>query len=116
MKSARTGYLSDRSTELIKQLGQNIETARVRRRIKASTLCSRAGITNQTYQRLKKGEPGISLGVLMNVLSALDLEEGIASVAAPHLDEVGMTLELAREPERVRIEGEGGNVQLDADW
>jgi transcriptional regulator with XRE-family HTH domain len=116
MQSARKGYVSDRSQELLTQLGQNIELARVRRRLKASTICSRAGISNQTYQRLKKGEAGISLGVLMNVLSALDLEEAMATIAAPHLDEVGMTLELAREPERVRTEGEGGNVQLEPDW
>lgn len=108
------GYISDRSDELLKGIGDGVETARKRRRLKISTICSRAGITRQTYQRLRQGEPGVSLGVLMNVLSALDLEEGMANIAAPELDQVGITLSLARDPERVRIEGEP-NV-LEANW
>lgn len=108
-------FLSERSVELLTQLGANIETARLRRRLKASTICKRAGITNQTYQRLKKGEAGVSLGVLLNVLTALDLEEAFSVIAAPHLDEVGINMELSRNPERIRKEGEG-NVQLANDW
>lgn len=108
------GYISERADELMKGIGNGIETARKRRRLKISTICSRAGITRQTYQRLRQGEAGVSLGVLMNVLSALDLEEGMASVAAPELDQVGITMSLAREPDRIRLEGEP-NV-LEADW
>ena len=108
------GYISERSDELMKGIGNGIEIARIRRRLKISTICSRAGITRQTYQRLRQGEAGVSLGVLMNVLSAMDLEEAMASIASPELDQVGITMSLAREPERIRTEGEP-NV-LDADW
>ncbi|NWD57161.1 helix-turn-helix transcriptional regulator [Pseudomonas veronii] len=108
------GYISERADELLKGIGSGIEIARQRRRLKISTICSRAGITRQTYQRLRQGEAGVSLGVLMNVLSALDLEEGMASIAAPELDQVGITMSLAREPDRIRIEG-APNV-LEADW
>jgi len=95
-------------------IGNGIEVARIRRRLKISTICSRAGITRQTYQRLRQGEAGVSLGVLMNVLSAMDLEEGMASIASPELDQVGITMSLAREPERIRTEGE--HDVLEADW
>nr|WP_244653315.1 MULTISPECIES: hypothetical protein [Pseudomonas] len=50
----------------------------------------------------------------MNVLSAMDLEEGMASIASPELDQVGMTMSLAREPERIRTEGDPD--VLEADW
>jgi transcriptional regulator with XRE-family HTH domain len=108
------GYISERSDELMKGIGNGIEIARVRRRLKISTICSRAGITRQTYQRLRQGEAGVSLGVLMNVLSAMDLEEGMASIASPDLDQVGITMSLAREPDRIRTEGDPH--VLEADW
>ncbi|MQB16816.1 XRE family transcriptional regulator [Pseudomonas lactis] len=108
------GYISERSAELMRGIGNGIEIARIRRRLKISTLCSRAGITRQTYQRLRQGEAGVSLGVLMNVLSAMDLEESMASIASPELDQVGITMSLAREPERIRTEGE--HDVLEADW
>ncbi|MDQ0737861.1 helix-turn-helix domain-containing protein [Pseudomonas sp. W4I3] len=112
--NAHKGYISERSDELMKGIGNGIEIARVRRRLKISTICSRAGITRQTYQRLRQGEAGVSLGVLMNVLSAMDLEEGMASIASPDLDQVGITLSLAREPDRIRTEGDPH--VLEADW
>lgn len=108
------GFLSDRSQELLKTLGENIDLARKRRRLQVDTVCKRAGITGQTYQRLKKGEKGVSIGVLMNVLSALDMEEMIGAVAAPEQDLVGQAHERTQQPARVR---EGGvDDELDPNW
>jgi transcriptional regulator with XRE-family HTH domain len=109
------GLISDRSQALLIALGENIDVARKRRRLQIDTICTRAGITKQTYSRLKKGESGISVGVLMNVLSALDLEEMIGAVASPEHDEVGMTLERAQQPSRVR-EGVDVDGKLDPNW
>lgn len=109
-----TAFLSDRSQELLKRLGENIDLARKRRRLQVDTVCKRAGITGQTYQRLKKGEKGVSIGVLMNVLSALDMEEMISVVAAPENDLVGLAHERSLQPARVR-EGDSDG-KLDPDW
>jgi transcriptional regulator with XRE-family HTH domain len=108
------GFLSDRSQELLKVLGENIDLARKRRRLQIDTLCKRAGITGQTYQRLKKGEKGVSMGVLMNVLSALDMEEMISVVAAPERDLVGQAHERTQHPVRVH-EGDSDD-ELDPNW
>lgn len=109
-----SGLLSDRSQQLLSMLGENIDLARKRRRLQVDTICKRAGITGQTYQRLKKGEKGVSLGVLMNVLSALDMEEMISTLAAPELDLTGLAHERALQPARVHEGDSDGN--LDPDW
>ncbi|WP_256679086.1 helix-turn-helix domain-containing protein [Pseudomonas sp. MWU12-2323] len=107
--------MSDDAQGILVSLGANIEIARTRRRLKISTVCSRAGITSQTYQRLKRGDGGISLAVLMNVLNALDMASMMSLVAAPEQDHVGLALERAAAPERIRKEGEGDG-QLDPNW
>ncbi len=116
MTSSHKGFMSDPARELLATLGENIDTARKRRRLKISTVCSRSGITSQTYQRLKRGDGGISLAVLMNVLSALDIETMIGLLAAPDQDQVGLALERAASPKRIRTEGEGNGQNLDANW
>ncbi|MFJ7794427.1 helix-turn-helix domain-containing protein [Pseudomonas sp. NPDC096950] len=109
------GLMSEESISLLKRFGENIDLARVRRRLRISTVCGRAGISSQTYQRLKNGEEGVTLAVVMNVLSALDLESTFALVASPDTDEVGIAMERAAQPDRVSGNGEGSDV-LAADW
>jgi transcriptional regulator with XRE-family HTH domain len=102
---------------LLSDLGANIDVARKRRRLKISQICERAGVSQQTYQRLKKGEPGVSLGALLSVLTALDLEGSISQVADPSTDEYGISLERARTTQRIKDEGSkdvGHN--MDPDW
>jgi transcriptional regulator with XRE-family HTH domain len=104
-------------SHLLADLGANIDVARKRRRLKISQICERAGVSQQTYQRLKKGEPGVSLGVMLNILTALDLESSIALIADPSTDEYGISLERARTVQRVKDEG-GKDVgqSMDPDW
>jgi len=96
------GLLTDHSRSILAGLGQNVDLARTRRRLTVEIVCSRAGITPQTYRRLVAGEPGITMGVLIGILTALDLEDSLAGVASPGTDEVGIFLERASRPKRVR--------------
>lgn len=96
--------LPESAISLLEQLGANIDLARKRRRLTIETLCSRAGITPQTYRRLTKGEPGLGIGVMAAVLSAMNIESDLAQVASPSSDEVGITMEKAHQPRRIRGE------------
>lgn len=96
--------LPETSISLLEQLGANIDLARKRRRLTIETLCSRAGITAQTYRRLTKGEPGLGIGVMAAVLSAMNIESDLALVASPSSDEVGISMEKAHQPRRIRRE------------
>lgn len=96
--------LPEAITDLLTQVGANIDLARKRRRLTIGTVCGRAGITAQTYRRLAAGEPGIGLGVVAAVLSAINLEDDLALIASPATDEVGISMERAHQPKKIRGE------------
>ena len=83
-------------------LGRDIATARARRRIPQRLLAERMLVSLDTLQRLEKGDPSVSLGVVASALWALGLSERLNTLAGPGQDTVGTTEELARLPKRVR--------------
>ncbi len=96
--------LTDEAHESLKTMGKNIETARLRRRVSVKLLCERSFITAQTYRRLRDGDPGVSLGVVMSVLQVMGLDFQIAAVADPRLDEVGLGLDATWRQKRFKGE------------
>lgn len=98
-------------TEAIAQLGRHIATARMRRRISQRDLARRAGISHLTMGRVEGGHSTTAIGAYWAALWALGLEREFKDLAAPDRDEEGKTLELARQPTRVRQPGD-----LDADF
>lgn len=78
----------------LSMLGENIRLARRRRKLTASLVAERAGISRQTLIAIEKGEPGVSMGSYASVLLGLGLEKEIAKVAAD--DELGYKLQDAR--------------------
>ncbi|MGH7489724.1 MAG: helix-turn-helix domain-containing protein [bacterium] len=86
----------------ISLLGRDIATARTRRRIPQRLFAQRMMVSLDTLQRLEKGDPGVSLGVVASALWALGLGDRLKSLAAPDHDTVGTMEELARLPRRVR--------------
>lgn len=93
--------LPEETARIIQELGMNIELARKRRRLPIETICSRTGITRQTFRRLTNGDPGISIGILASVLTAMNLEHDIELLANPSRDHVGITLERTHQPKRI---------------
>jgi transcriptional regulator with XRE-family HTH domain len=86
----------------ISLFGQDIATARTRRRIPQRLLAERMLVSLDTLQRLEKGDPSVSLGVVASALWALGLNERLSTLAGPAQDTVGTTEDLARLPRRVR--------------
>ncbi len=76
---------------LLKQVGDNLELARRRRRDSATTVAERAGISRKTLYRVERGDPAVSLGIYARVLQALRLEQDLAKLAAD--DELGRKLQ-----------------------
>jgi transcriptional regulator with XRE-family HTH domain len=81
-------------------LGENIRLARMRRKLSASIVAERAGMSRMTLRSVEKGEPGVTLGAYANVLFVLRLEDDIAKVGLD--DELGRKLQDAalRAPKR----------------
>lgn len=88
------------------RLGDNIRTARTRRRMRQSDLARRAGITVPTLRRVEQGSLGTGMGAYLAALWAMGLEDQFAGLAAPASDLEGRTLQAADRGERVRLRDE----------
>jgi hypothetical protein len=86
----------------LQKLGADIRDARRRRRLPTAVLAERALITRATLHKVERGDPGVSLGIYATVLFVLGLLDGLADIAAARGDAVGLELEEARLPQRIR--------------
>lgn len=111
---AHGDYLTSAAQTALVALGENIRTARLRRRMTMQLLAERAGISLPTLRRLEKGDGGVSLTVMANVLTGLDLEDTIDRMADPLQDLLGIAMERAQRKQRGRAVGV--EDELDADF
>lgn len=85
---------------ILKELGENIRFARLRRRFSAALLAERAGISRNTLRAIEKGHPSVTFGAYANVLLCLGLEKDLKLVAKD--DVLGRKLQDAGLPTKAR--------------
>ena len=73
------------------ELGENIRLARRRRRLSATLVAERAGMTRPTLRAIERGEFGVTLGSYANVLHCLGLDKDLGNVGRD--DELGRKLQ-----------------------
>ena len=86
----------------LRTLGQDIRDARKRRSLSMETVATRAFTSRKTLQRVEEGDHGVSVSIYASVLNALGLLDGLATLADPANDKMGMRLASANLPERIR--------------
>jgi transcriptional regulator with XRE-family HTH domain len=86
----------------LRKLGADIRDARRRRRIPAKLLAERVMTSHVTLAKVERGDPSVSMGVYATALFVLGLADRLGDVADPRADEVGLALDEARLPQRVR--------------
>ena len=91
-----------RYQRLAGSLGERLRVARLRRRMSATEMAERMGVSRMTLYSLEKGDLSVGLGVLVRALGVLGLEEDLDWLAAD--DELGhkLTDAAARPSRRVK--------------
>lgn len=90
MKS-RKPVLLPKAQKVVAILGENIRMARLRRKFSTEQVSERANISRPTLSSIEKGNPNVSIGAYVKVLSVLGLEKDLTSVARD--DELGRKLQ-----------------------
>ncbi len=93
---------SPKSETAVERLGHDLRAARLNRRIAVAYLAARAGTSPSTVARLEKGDPGVAVGTLADVLVALGLIERLADLVDIRKDDLGLALTSERIPQRGR--------------
>ena len=77
---------------ILAQMGEQIKLARLRRRISATLVAERAGISRATLVAIEKGAPSVAIGCYAAVLHALNyMDRDLLLVAKD--DELGRKLQ-----------------------
>jgi transcriptional regulator with XRE-family HTH domain len=87
------------------KLGEDIRSARLRRRISTAVMAQRAFITRMTLSKVERGDPSVSIGIYAVVLFVLGLTTRLGELADARADDVGLQLEEERLPKRIRNSG-----------
>lgn len=96
----RNTILLPRAQKTILVLGENIKLARLRRKFSSEQVAERADISRPTLVSIEKGNPNVTIGAYVKVLSVLGLENDIIEVAKD--DKLGRKLQDAKLTVRLR--------------
>lgn len=80
MKSAPA--ILPKNLKILKELGEHIQLARLRRRLSADQVAERSGISRKTVYNIEQGSPTVAMGSYLQVLFVLGLEKDLSTVAA----------------------------------
>lgn len=79
---SRKVILMPSAKKVLKELGENIKLARLRRKLSAQQVSERAGISRSTLWQIENGAPSVSMGIYCQVLFVLGLDKDLLKVAA----------------------------------
>ena len=98
----------------VRRLGESIQLARRRRRVRQRDLAARMGVSVSTLRALEAGSPGVSIGNLAMALLALGNLSKLDELSDVGQDDIGLFEDMAALPKRVRIsqEADGGKGEL----
>ena len=106
VKSPRAAF-SPLLGQPLRELGERLQLARLRRRYSAETVAARVGVTRMTLYKVEKGDPSVSMGTYANVLRVLGLHGDLGQLARD--DVLGRKLQDLELPVRKIAPARKGN-------
>ena len=98
----------------LKTLGDNLKTARLKRRISVKGFAERVGASESTIIRLEKGDDGVSIGTLAMACLVLGEVDRISDFLDPGSDDTGLSLDRQALPKRIDGKRKPGSLtQID---
>lgn len=104
MRSSLHDLLPPPTRRALAKLGQDLATARRKRHFTVAMMVERMGVATNTYRRVEKGDPTVAMGAYAMALFVLGLGNVLGELVDPKRDDVGLQLDEARLPKRVRVE------------
>ena len=86
----------------LKRLGENLRTARLRRRLTIDEVAQKVGAGRRAISEAEKGKPSTSVAIYVALLWTFDLLSDFEMLADPSRDAEGLLLALSREWARAR--------------
>lgn len=93
---------SPKAKSALERLGQDVRRARLRRGSTVVDIALRSGTSPSSVTRLEKGDAGVAIGTLANVLVVLGLVERLADLIDIRKDDLGLALTAEQLPRRGR--------------
>ena len=89
--SSKKQILFPKHKKILEIFGENVKLARKRRNLTAIQVAERADISRNTLYLIEKGNSGVSIGAVFNVLRVLGLQDDFLKLGAD--DIVGKKLQ-----------------------
>ena len=103
MRSAVADVLPSKVKKSLAKLGGDLALARRKRGLTTAMVAERMGVAKNTYLRVEKGDPTVTLGIYAMALFVLGFPEAFGDLVDSRRDQLGLMLEEEKLPKRVRV-------------
>jgi len=97
------------ASHALKQLGENLAIARVRRRETQRAWARRIGVSIPTLIRLEHGDPGVGIGIVATALWMLGRAQALPELADPSKDRGALEREVRSAVQRRSVRARGSH-------